>query len=136
MRKELRKLGREYRKEFDAAMRKVGRPIANQAKLNYRKLHPRRRGGKGSQRGIRSTFSGGAATVLLGSDKYHYLLGQEWGSNRYPQFPPSLPTGWGGSQGNFFWPAIEEGRDQLYEDLLAAVDKANRRAFPEPGGRR
>ena len=130
MRKALRKLGRDWRKAFDKELRAVGRPIANDAKKRYRELHPRGRPSKGSQRGIRATYRRGAATIQLGSDRYHYLLGQEWGSNRYPQFPPWIAAGLGSSEGRFFWPAIVDGREDMEERLQSAIDRANNLAFP------
>ena len=125
MRKAMRNLGREYRRAFDRELRRIGRPIADDAKRRYRARYPRRRGGRGSQRGIRSSARRGSSTVSLGSARYPYLLGQEWGSNRYPQFPERR------TDGHFFWPAIEQGGDEVYDRLLTLVDQANRLAFPE-----
>ena len=127
LRRALRQVSRESRKALDTELRKAARPIAKSAKDRYREIHPRRRGGRGSQRGIRATLARGRPAVVLGSARYSYLQGQEWGSGRYPQFPDRK------SDGHFFWPAVVAGADQAYQDIVAAIDKATRRAFP--GGR-
>ena len=117
-RRDLRKLGREYRAGLDRELKRAATPIAKQAKRTYRRIHPRRRGGRGSQRGIRAAAGGGRVRVILGGSKYPYLLGQEWGG-RQPQFPPATREGY------FFWPAIRDGADELTERTQAAIDKAN-----------
>ena len=131
MRKALRRQGREYRKAFDRELKAIGTPIAKAAKDRYRELHPRRRGGRGSQRGIRSSSRRGESSVVLGSVRYPYLLGQEWGANqsKYPQFPKHT------REGHFFWPAVVDGSDQVVDRLTELIDKANRLAFPQGGNR-
>ena len=130
LRRDLRKINRESRKALDKELRKAAKPIADDAKLRYRKLHPRRSGrgrrSKGSQRGIRPTLARGKPAVVLGNARTPYLLGQEWGSSgRYPQFPPRA------SGGHFFWPAVVKGAGRAYKDIVAAVDQATKRAFPD-----
>lgn len=117
-RRDLRKLGREYRAGLDRELKRAAQPIANAAKKTYRTIHPRRRGGKGSQRGIRATAGGGRVRVVLGGSRYPYLLGQEWGGSQ-PQFPEVKRGGY------FFWPAIVDGVDDLTENVERAIDKAN-----------
>ena len=120
-RRDLRGLGREYRKAWDAEVRRIGRPIAADAKKRYRKHHPRRRGGRGSQRGIRSTARQGAAVVSIGASRYPYLLGQEFGSGHYPQFPA-----WD-KEGRFFFPAIIEGAAEVPQRFTEAMESINAR---------
>ena len=81
------------------------------AKKRYRTLHPRHRGGKGSQRGLRIGSRRGQPTVNIGTAKYPYLQGQEWGSKQYKRFPPWIPAKGGGvgAEGRFWWPA-DSGR--------------------------
>ena len=124
LRRDLRKLGKEYRSAFDKELKGAVAPIVRDAKLRYRKVYPRRRGGKGSQRGLRGSASGGNPRVILGGNRYRWVLGQEWGSNKYPQFPPPA-TG-----GTFFWPSVVEGAGDATDNILKAVDRANARAFP------
>ena len=122
-RKDMRKLGKEYRRDLDKVLRKAGAPIAVDAKDRYRALHPRRRGGSASQRGIRAGLSRGHPKLILNAATYPYLLGQEFGGSQ-PQFPPH------DSSGLFFWPSITAGADDAFEAILRAIDKANHREFP------
>lgn len=131
IRKALASLDREYRKAFDAALRGAAQPIAEDAKKRYRALHPRSGPTKGSQRGIRGTVVKAQPTVYLGSPKYPYILGQEWGSKQHRQFPPWIPSPYGqGAVGRFFWPAVLDGGERLYDTILEAVDQANDLHFP------
>ena len=127
-RRDLRAMGREYRNAWDSEVRKIGRPIAADAKRRYRKEHPRRRGGRGSQRGIRSTARQGAAVLSIGSARYPYLLGQEFGSGHYPQFPSY------DKEGRFFFPAIIEGAAEVPERFQSAMDNINARFGWTPDG--
>ena len=123
LRRGLRAMSPELRKGLDQELKKAATPIANEAKRNYRRQHPRRRGGRGSQRGIRAQAGGGKVRVVLGSSRYPYLVGQEWGSHQYPQFPPVK------RDGHFFWPAIQAGADDLADEVERIVDQSTRRHF-------
>jgi len=125
LRSDLRKLGTEYRSALDKNLKAAATPIATDAKRRYRQEHPRRRGGRGSQRGIRAAAGGGRVRVVLGGAKYPYLLGQEWGSSRFPQFPK--PT----REGHFFWPAIRAGAQRVTGDVQKALDSANAKHFED-----
>ena len=131
LRKDMRHLGKEYQKILDKELKAAVRPIVADAKKRYRKLHPRRRSGKGSQRGLRGGSRKGQPTVNIGTAKYPYLQGQEWGSNQYAQFPRWIPAEGGGpgAQGRFWWPAVQEGVADAREGILSSVDSANRRVF-------
>lgn len=133
-RRELRKLSKEYRKAMDKNLKAAVKPIADDAKRRYRAIYAAKRGrgrrSKGSQRGIRSGQLRGSPAVFLGGQRYPYLQGQEWGSDFYPQFPARRPSKSGrGSDGNFWWPAIEDGRDTARKKIIKEVDRANGRVF-------
>lgn len=134
LRRALRRLSRDAQKSLDKELKAAARPIAADAKKRYRKFHPRRRGGKGSQRGIRAGFRGGKPTLTIGSARYPYLQGQEWGAKRYPQFPPWIPAPYIGSVGRFFWPAIIDGSDEAEQKILAAIDRSISQNFPAAFG--
>lgn len=125
-RRDLRALGDDYRKGLDRELKEAAKPIVEDARERYRIRHPRRGRSKGSQRGIRPGVSARGARVLLGSTRYPYLLGQEFGGHRFPQFPPRAPKPPGGY---FFYAAISEGTQDLMEAIGNLVDKANRRHF-------
>ena len=116
-------------------MKAIAKPIEADARKRYRKLHPRARPTKGSQRGIRASTKRGGAALVLGSNdpkKYAYLQGQEWGSKNYPQFPPWIPAPGGqGAEGRFYWPAIEDGLEEVEEKVGELIDRVTKEAFPD-----
>ena len=118
LRQGLRAMSPELRRGLDRELKRAANPIVADAKREYRRLHPRRRGGRGSQRGIRAQTGGGKVRVLLGSSRYPYLQGQEFGSSRYPQFPRPNRDGY------FFWPAIRKGSDELIAEVGRVVDRS------------
>ena len=81
LRRGLRAMSPELRRGLDRELKAVASPIAADAKRRYRKLHPRRRGGKGSQRGIRAQRRRRQGPRNYWFARYPYLLGQEWGSH-------------------------------------------------------
>ena len=125
LRRDLAALDKDFRRGLDRALADAVQPIVRAAKQRYRRLYPRRRRSRGSQRAIRGLAGGGRVRVLLGSPRYDYLLGQEWGSRRYPQFP--APT----DRGRFFWPAVVAGRDDAVAQVERAVDGAVTRHFAD-----
>ena len=117
-RRDLRSLDRKYRAGLDRELKRAAQPIARAARAAYRRIHPRRAGGKGSQRGIRAAGGAAGVRVVLGGSRYPYLLGQEWGG-RQPQFPAPARGGY------FFWPAIRDGADDVAESVQVVIDRAN-----------
>lgn len=79
---------------------------------------------------LRPSVSAKSAAVIIGDASVPWALGNEFGSNRYPQFRPWL--GSGPSAGYALYPAIraeaESGR--LVERYAQMVDRVARRAFP------
>ena len=124
LRKDLKAMGPEFRKGLDDELKAAVKPIADEAKASYRRIHPKRSGGKGSQRGIRHSASSGRVRVILGGTRYPYLLGQEWGSDRFKFFPPATQRKPPKERGYFFWPAVVAGREELSKRIEAVVDKS------------
>ena len=123
LRRGLRAMSPELRRGLDKELKAAAAPIVAEAKRRYRAEHPRRRGGRGSQRGIRASAGGGKVRVILGAERYPYLLGQEWGSNRYPQFPRVAKKGY------FFWRAVRDGTEDLVDKVEDIVDRSTRTHF-------
>lgn len=124
MRKALSNISRDYRLAFDRELRKITKPIVAEAKVRYRRHHPRQGRTEGSQRGIRGSAAGASAKLFLGSQRYPYLLGQEWGSGKYPQFPARKVDGY------FFWMAAVEGAGEAAEAIDSLIERSNRLNFP------
>ena len=122
----MKKLGKEQQKILREELKASVGPIVGGAERRYRRIYPAQSGSRRSRRGIRGGSSARGVAVLLGSKRYPYLIGQEWGSGRFKQFPV-----WDRG-GRFYWPAIQKGLDGATKKMQTAIDRANRRAFPEP----
>ena len=132
-RRDIRRMGKEAKRDLDRTMRGLAAPIAEDARRRYRRLHPRGRGrSKQSTRAIRARSTARGSAVLLGSRQKPWLQGQEFGSNQLQRFYPRSPNApGGGSMGWFFYPAIRAGADEavrLGDDVFRDLA---RRYFPE-----
>lgn len=118
---------REIQKVNKSAVKKIV-PIVHRA---YRGQY--RTSGR-SLRGIRATASQRRASITIGGARFPYLIGQEFGSNKWPQFRPwtgPAPGGGVGSRGRFLYPTMRDDVPaSVMEDYLDAFDKLFRRAFP------
>ena len=124
-RRDLKSLGSAYAKGLTKSLKAEAQPIVQDARQRYRKLHPRRKGGKGSQRAIVSAVRATSVAVRMNLARYPYLAGQEFGTNgRWPQFP----TPWT-KKGRFWWPAIIAGRDVVIKRLARVFRDADKRYF-------
>lgn len=65
-----------------------------------------------------------AASIIAGK-KTPYLMGHEWGSKNYGQFPSASKEGY------IIRPAIAEKREEIIEKYGEALDAAVKPAFPE-----
>lgn len=146
MRKDMGRLGKEYRRSLDKELRGVAQPITRDAKARYKRRHGRatsralgrrrRRGrSKGSVRGVRATIRRGRPAIVLNGDRYPWLPGQEWGSNRYPQFPRKTQHLAPHKRGYFYWPAIMKGSLAATRAVYKAIDRANATIFANRRGR-
>lgn len=130
-RRQLKALGGDWPKR----LRKVNANVAKQAsaaiKSAYSSRYTRRSGsGVGSIRG-----SGGQseASVAFGGMKAPYMVGQEFGSNRYRQFAPWTGKGPGGkgSQGRFAYPTLRAMTPDIKEQHGKEIDDLFSEAFPD-----
>ena len=131
-RRELSRLARQYPEVMDAAIDRIRQRFERISRRRYRTIYPPSTGGESagtSDLGIRSQVSKGKAGgvfVALGGAKRRYLLGQEFGSDKYSQFPSR------DRKGRFFWPVVGEQLEQAAEDAERGVDRVSRRVFPRP----
>ena len=103
----LRRVDRELPRELRRETKRAADRVAVRAQQGYRRAY-RQRTGKHARR-IRATASQRSAAVLYGGARYPEAPGQEFGSNRYPQFAPWTGQGPGGrgSRGRFLFPAAQ-----------------------------
>ena len=115
-RRSLRAADRKLSTVFDRELRKAADPIRDAARVGYYR-HYRRRSGRSIQ-GIKSATRRGSVALTLGDARRPWLLGQEHGSDQYPQFGPHR------AEGLFFWPAYYAGVETIEERVADAMDSA------------
>lgn len=104
-------------------------------KANSKSRPNRRR--KNTVNAIRAVATQTSSGIRIGGARYRYMLGQEFGSNKYPQFRPWTgpgPSG-RGSEGRFLYPAIRAEMPNVLRRYRSEVmDKVFAKAFPERRG--
>jgi len=116
--RQLRRVAPAANREFQRRLRAKGAEIRDDARRRYytQTVWPITRRTGRSPKGIRSDVRFGAVRIKLGDARRPYLVAQEWGSHRLPQFGP--PRGrWHTQTGTFFWPAKHEGVRRLYDEI-------------------
>jgi hypothetical protein len=74
---------------------------------------------------VRAVASQTSSAILYGSTakRAAWMVGYEFGSIKYKQFPPSSPRLGGGSAGYFFYPTIRAAVPQIVDAYADALDK-------------
>lgn len=144
--RDLRKLNKDYVRILRKEIREAAQPIRDDARARYRRKHPRgRRRARTKKSDIavvhRNRF-GDVSVVMNKRGEAPWLIGQEFGADRrrldaagrpLTRFPQWRPSRFGvGSASNFFWEAGYQGREEASKKIVSAIDRANRRAFPDP----
>lgn len=137
-RRALRKLGKELPKELKQIMKAAAERGVSRARRLYEGQYPlqhstRRSTGRTASKGIRVASSQTGAGIRFGGARYPYLLGQEFGSNKWPQFRPWTGPGPGGagSMGRAIYPAARAEADAAAGQAVRGFDRLARRAFPD-----
>ena len=127
--RELRQAGQDLPKRLRQANKEAVGPIVPLA----RRLYDRRytSGSGKSRRSIRALASQRRAQVAIGRRSLPHLMGQEFGSNKYPQFPRHRTAK--GQAGYFLSPAIREKEGEIRDRYLDVIDDLARGAFPRGG---
>ena len=125
----IRRVGPDMPKALQQENKAVAGEVAGQARAAYVSVYTSRSGrGAGSIRGLATQTR---AQVAIGGARTPYMLGLEFGSNRFPQFRPwSGPAPRGrGSRGKFLYPALRAALPGLVQRYAQAIDKVAARAF-------
>jgi hypothetical protein len=122
-RKALRKVDSSYGKRIGQINKRAGEKVARDASSRYAQHYTPRSGR--AQRTIKASAAQRQAQVKIGAARAPYVVGQEFGSNRYPQFAPGT-----GKQGRFLYPAVREETPKLVDEYLKELDDVAREAFP------
>lgn len=116
-RNELRKADKALPKELTKANREHAAKMVAPIRSAYSKRFRVRSGRTiGSVRPFSTQTSAG---IRFGGARLPHAMGQEWGSNRFPQFAP-----WTGGDGRFVYPTISAEAPKLmaeYGKVLSAV---------------
>ena len=120
--------------------------IVPRAQAAYNAVYPKptskqKRAGGGRRKGavsqIRAVATQTSSGIRIGGARYRYMLGQEFGSNKYPQFRPWTgpgPSG-RGSEGRYLYPTIRAEMPNVLRRYRSEVmDKVFAKAFPERRG--
>ena len=122
-RKALRRTDRKMARVLDKELRASVQPIVDEQKRQYYRHYQRHTGR--SIRGIRASAAGDKIALKLGSHRYPYLAGQEFGRTsddpRKRQFY-KRPTAI--SKGRFWWKPARDGFDDFVERIEGHIDTA------------
>jgi hypothetical protein len=113
---------------FDARIKQANYDAADvvvqRATVRYRSKY--RSMSTRTKAGIRALQQAKAAKVRVGGKSTPYLLGQEFGSGKYPQFPAH------NEEGYWLFPSINEELPRLRREYLTLLDQVVKQtgAFP------
>ena len=118
---DLRRVDKEFPRQVSKAMRGAAKTVERRARTEYARQYRQNTSGRRTRsvRGITAFASTRQAGIKFGGEKRPWLPGQEFGSNRWPQFRPYTGPGPGGhgSKGRFVWPSIRDEIDDVTDDL-------------------
>lgn len=121
LRRDLKAIEAQLPKELQRLNKRAAETVVPKAQAAYAARYQQRSGaGAGS---IRALATQTKAQVAMGSARAPYMVGQEFGSNRWHQFPP-----YNNGQGEFFYPAVRAAARDLpdtYANLLDELVRAN-----------
>jgi hypothetical protein len=120
--------------ELPKIIRETNRAFANRIVPDVQRAYEARYpavSGRG-RASIRALAGASRATIAMGGARVPYIVGQEFGSDRYPQFSPwtgRAPGSPVGSRGRFLYPTIRALAPELADEYATEVDRALAQAF-------
>lgn len=132
-RRNLRSVSRDAPKAIQRINKRSAEVLTPRVVAAYRQRY-RQRTGRGA-RAIRAVATQSRAGIRIGGARAPYLIGQEFGSNRFKQFAPwSGPSPSGrGSAGRFLFPTIRSSADELRGIWFREFDREFATPFPGRG---
>ena len=130
-RRDLRRLSKDAPKAMTRAGKRAAQLVAPRVQAAYARRY-RQRSGRGA-RSIRAVATQRGAGVRIGGARAPYVVGQEFGSNKYRQFAPwSGPSASGrGSAGKFLYPTIRGLDDEILAFYAKELDVELVKVFRE-----
>lgn len=83
--------------------------------------------------GVRSAATNRSAQLILGGERAPFLLGQEFGSDKFRQFPAWSGNTDGAANGYYFFPTLRRELPDMTGELAQMVDEYAAKAFPVGG---
>lgn len=123
---ELRRLGDDLPRELGGANKQVADLVVSKA---TRRASSVSAGARKSAESLTAARMQRIAAIRLGGSRYPFAAGYEFGSVRYPQFPPF--RGSGPTAGYWLYPTIRAEADEIAEVYLELIDAISRLAFPD-----
>jgi hypothetical protein len=135
--RELRAIDSKLPKELQKANKAFAQRLVPSVRSAYSRHYPkptpkvRRRTRRSRVRtidGIRAVARQTSAGIAIGGARRPHMLGQEFGSDRYPQFAP-----WTVGEGRFLYPTVGEEAPKLVAEYGKVLMDVSRQAFPDRG---
>ena len=131
--RKLKKMDSELYKQFGDANRQIAKTVVGTVRSDATSYS--RQAAKAA-RSARATSARNGVSIALGGARWPYALGAEYGSLKYPQFPPWrgnqwTPEHWGegnSTAGYWFHPALDQSREYVLDSYMGSVEKAADRA--------
>lgn len=120
-------------REVAGVNRDFARQMVPAVRARYERRYPSITGRSAAT--IRAGGGQGYARITIGGARARHMPGQEFGSNRVPQFRPWTgpgPSG-AGSRGRFLYPTVRAEYPALKEAHVAALVRVLEKNFPEQG---
>src|SRR5690606_36949505 len=114
--------GDAFKRGLQPVLKRLASKMVPRIQARYDRRYPAITGG--SRGSIRASGGMQSAAILAGNARQPHVAGQEFGSDRYPQFRPYTGRGPGGhgSWGRFVYPTIREElpgfRDELMDEIM------------------
>lgn len=127
-RRALRQAGGDMPKMLRGEMNTAAQHIVSDARSRYARIF--NSNGRTVNR-IRVLSTTSTGRVAFGGKKYPWAHGQEFGSQKYPQFSPwsgPSPGGGRGSAGKFLYPAARAGIREYRHNLIKGTERVLRAA--------
>lgn len=122
-RAQLKQIDAELPKQLQQANKKIAVDVGDRAREKYQNRYPSR-SGRGAK-SIRGTATQTRAQVAAGSKRAPYVVGQNFGSKRFPQFPAKRDPD------HFIYATVGELNGEIEDLYKDAVDDLMRVAFPQ-----
>ena len=130
--KGLKAINDQLPKEIKVRAKEAGDRMIPEAQAFYRGHYEQHTGKHAARMRTLATLRGDVK-IVAGGKKFPEMGGQEFGSDKWPQFSPKAPAS-EGSSGRFLWRAAVEGLEEFTESISETlVDVMRKAGFKNAG---